>query len=313
MDITKLKEELLNNIVRPIYVFTGEELALQDIYIDKICQVSGLQKVVVDNLKSIYNKLSARTIVKVAPKVYCIRNDDSYLREDKVWEKIISGKNQGGNIIVFRYTGIDKKGKFCKAHQDVMTEFNFIGANLLRNRLQAITKWPNQYCEDLVKLCGCNYGRIQNELYKLNILAKVNKYSLETAYLEAKKSNIIHQEIGDIIFDFTNAIVERNIVKAYDLYEKIKKTDEGPLKLVTVLYNSFRNILIVQSTPQNQRTEEILGISRAQIFVTSQKCDRYNIYELVDIVKLLQKMEKGIKTGEVDVSFVMEYIMGVIF
>ena len=313
MDITVLKQELLDGKIRPTYIFTGDELALQDIYIDKIMQLSGLDKVVVDNLKSVYSKLSARTLVKVAPKIYCIRNDEHYVKDDKVWDKVIQGKNQGKNIIIFRYTGLDKRGKFCKAHEEILTEFSFIGESLLKNRVQALTKWPIQYCEDLVKICGCNYGRIKNELYKLETLAKVNNYSLSTAYLEAKKNNLIHKEIGDIIFDFTNAVIERNIVKSYELYEQIKKTDEGPVKLISVLYNSFRNIMLVQSTPLSERTEEVLGLTKGQIFVTSQKCDRYSIYEIVDIVKLLQKAEKGIKTGELDVNYIMEYLLGVIF
>lgn len=313
MDIATLKEELLNKKVRPSYVFTGDEIALQDVYIDKICEISGLEKVVVDNLKSVYGKLSAKTIIKVPPKVYCIRNDEFYHKDDKIWEKVISGQGQGKNIIILRYTGLDKRGAFVKQHEPILTEFNYLSLPILRNRIQAITKWPTQYCEDLVNMCGCNYGRIQSELYKLNIFAKVNNYSMNTAYLEAKKYNMIHKEVGDIIFDFTNAVVERNVAKAYALYEEIKKTDEGPLKLVTVLYNGFRNILIVQSTSQKERTEEILGLSKAQIYVTAQKCDRYTLFELVDIIKLLQKLEKGIKTGEMDANFVMEYLMGEIF
>lgn len=313
MDIVELKSELVQGKVRPTYVFTGDELALQDIYVDKICEVSGLKKVVVDNLKSVYGKLSARTLVKVEPKVYCIRNDEFYYKDDKIWNKVINGKNQGKNIIILRYTGLEKRGSFNSAHSDILVDFKYVSAPLLRNRLQAITKWPIQYCDDLVSMCGCNYGRILSELHKLETLAKVNNYSLNTAYLEAKKANMIHKEVGDIIFDYTNAVVERNILKAYQLYEQIKKTDEGPLKLVTVLYNSFRNILIVQSTSPKERTEEVLGLTKSQIYVCSQKCDKYTLHELVSIIKLLQQLEKGIKTGEVDVNFVMEYFMGVIF
>ena len=124
---------------------------------------------------------------------------------------------------------------------------------------------------------------------------------------------MIHKEIGDIIFDFTNAVVERNLVKSYELYDEIKKTDEGPIKLLSVLYGSFRNVMLVQSTPQNQRTEEVLGLSKGQIYVTSQKCNRYDIFDIVYIVKLIQKIEQGIKTGEIDQSFAIDYLLGEIF
>ena len=313
MDIQELKSDLLNNKIRPIYVFTGNEIALQHIYIKKLQEITGLEVIKLDCLKQVYNKLGAKTLVKVVPKIYVIRNDEEYFKNEKIWEKVISNKNLKGNIIVFLYSGIDKRTKFCNYHDSVLTEFNFVGDSLLCNRVQAITKWPMQYCQDLVKMCGCNYGRIENELYKLNMLSKINNYSIQTAYLEAKKANMIYEEIGDIIFDFSNAVVDRNVRLAYSLLRKIVKTDEGPIKLLTVLYNGFRNILIVQSTPNNERTEEILGLTKAQIYVSSQKCDRYSLPELVFILQLIQKIEKGIKTGEVDNAFAMEYLLGEIF
>ena len=313
MDIQQLKSDLLNNITRSVYVFTGNEIALQHIYIKKLCDITGLETVKIDCLKQVYNKLGAKTLVKVVPKIYVIRNDEEYFKNEKIWEKVLTNKNLKGNILIFLYSGVDKRSKFCNYHESVLTEFDFVGNSLLYNRVQAITKWPMQYCQDLVNMCGCNYGRIENELYKLNMLAKINNYSLHTAYLEAKKSNMIYEEIGDIIFEFTNAVVDRNIKLAYSLLRKIEKTDEGPIKLLTVLYNGFRNILIVQSTPNSERTEEILGLTKGQIYVSSQKCDRYSLPELVFILQLIQNIEKGIKTGEVDNDFAMEYLLGQIF
>lgn len=313
MDIKELKQELLDKKLRSSYIFTGQELAIQDIYVDKICEISGLQKVVLDTLKTVYSRLGARTIIKTPPKVYVIRDDELYQKDEKVWDKVIEGSNQGKNIIILKYTDINKRSEFYKKHEPILTQFDFVGSSQLSNRVQALTKWPIQYCQDLVKLCGCNYGRIQHELENLEILCKVNNYSMNTAYLEAKKHNMIHEEIGDIIFDFTNSVVERNVTKAYTLLDKIKKTTEGPVKVLSVLYNSFRNVMIVQSTPQNQRTEEVLGLSKGQIYVTSLKCDRYSIFDIVSIVKLIQKIESGIKTGEVDQNISLDYLLGEIF
>ena len=40
MDISVLKKDLLDKKLKSFYVFTGEELALQDIYINKIAEIS---------------------------------------------------------------------------------------------------------------------------------------------------------------------------------------------------------------------------------------------------------------------------------
>lgn len=312
MDISELKTELISGKIRPFYIFTGDELALQDIYIDKIAEISGLNYIRIDYLKSIASKLSSKTLIKVKPSIYIIRNDDDYLKAESSWAKILEGKFKG-NIVIMLYSGIEKNTKFLKAHDSVLTKFDYIGTNLLTNRLHATTKMPTQYCEDIVKLCGNNYGRIKNELYKLSMLSYLNSYNLNTAYLQAKKENMIHEEIGDIIFEFTNAIVERKINLAYELLPKIKQTDEGNIKLLSVLYNSFRQILMVQTTNPKERTEEVLGMTKGQIYITSQKCNIYNAFELVDIIKTIRYLEKGIKTGLVEDKYSIDYLMGVMW
>ena len=121
------------------------------------------------------------------------------------------------------------------------------------------------------------------------------------------------KDIGDIIFEFTGAIENRNIKKAYNLWPKMKYTGDGTMRVISVLYNSFRQILMVQSTPPKDRTEKILGMTNGQIYITAQKCNKYNIYEVVNIVKTLRYLEKGIKIGTVAEEFAMDYLMGTIW
>ena len=85
------------------------------------------------------------------------------------------------------------------------------------------------------------------------------------------------------------------------------------MRVISVLYNSFRQILMVQSTEQSQRTEQVLGMTKGQIYVTSQQCNIYNLFELVFIVKTLRYLEKGIKIGLVAEEFAIPYFMGVIW
>lgn len=312
MDIKELKEEIIQNKTRPLYVFTGDELALQDIYVNKIKEISGLELKRIDTVFSMLTTLTGRTFTKPKPTLYVVRNDDEFYKKESAWSKIIDS-NLKNSIMILLYSGVEKSSKFCKYFDKVLTQFDFIGESLLRNRLQAITKMPMPYCEDIVKMCGSNYGRMKHEIYKLQRFAAINQFSWNTAYLEAKKCNLFHEDIGDIIFEFTNAVENRDIKKAYDLWPKMKYTGDGPMRVISVLYNSFRQILMVQSTPQNERTEQVLGMTKGQIYITSQKCNKYNIYEVVNIVKTLRYLEKGIKTGTVAEEFAMDYLMGTIW
>ena len=313
MDISDLKEELLNGKTRPFYMFTGDELALQDVYINKIKEISGLPLLRVDSIGSIYSNLTAKTLFKTKPTLYVIRNDEQYQKSEKNWNQFIESKSLKGNIVIMLYSGLEKSNKMVKVHEPVETRFDYIGTSILRNRLMATTGMPAAYCEDIVKLCNNNYGRIQHELYKLQIFGRVNKLSWNSSYVEAKRLNLIHEDIGDIIFDFTNALINRNIKKAYELWPKMKYTGDGPMRVLSVLYNSFRQILMVQSTEPKQRTEEVLGMTKGQIYITNNQCGHYNLFELVNIVKTLRYLEKGIKIGTVAEEFAMDYLMGTIW
>lgn len=312
MELKNLKEELLNNKIRPLYIFTGIELALQDVYINKIKEISKLNSIRTEYLKNVYNKFNSRSLIKLKPNIYIIRDDEDYLKSEKTWENFKKNK-LNGNIVILLYTNIEKSSKFYKAHEDIIVNFDYIDRSLLKNRLMVTTGMNEQSCKELVDICNGNYGVIQHEVYNLMLLSEAIGCSLQTSYLESRRNNTITEYIGDIIFDFTNSVIDRDIYKAYSLYEKIKQTDEGAVKLLSVLYNSFRNVLIVQSTNNNERTEEILGLTKAQIYVTSQKCNKYNLFELVNAIKTIRYLEKGIKTGEVDSEFCIDYLFSQIF
>jgi len=313
MDITELKQELLDKKIRPFYVFTGDELALQDVYIDKIKEISELSLSYIDNVSNVYSKLTARTLFKCEPQIFICRNDEIYKQTEKSWQQFIDAKSLRGNILILRYSDEKANSSFSKKHEKVLTRFDFVSTSLLKNRLQAVTGMPLPYCEDIVKMCGNNYGRIQHELYKLGTYAALNGFSWNSAYLQAKKIDLIHENVGDIIFQFTDAILERNIKKAYNLWPKMKYTGDGTMRVLSVLYNSFRQVLMVQSSPDKLRTEEVLGMTKGQIYVSAQKCNRYNLFELVDIIKKLRYLEKGIKVGAVAEEFAMDYLMGEIW
>ena len=313
MDIKDLKQELLDCKTRNYYVFIGDELALQDIYIDKISEVSGLDIVRAIDVKSIYNKITQKTLLKSPSVIYVIRNDDDFYKSN-AWKNLLKEKDFKGNILILLYSGVKKTSDFCKAHEKVLTSFDLIDESLLKNRLNATTELPLNYCEELVKMCGSNYGRIKNEIYKLYKYMQANGFNWTSAFLEGKRNNLLHEEIGDIIFDFTNAIVERKIKLAYELYPKIMKTEDGSaIKLLSVLYNTFRNILMVQSTPLNMRNEAILGLTKGQIYMTNLKCNKYNLFEIVKVIKTIRYLEKGIKIGTVEEKFAIPYLMGTIW
>ena len=48
-DIKDLKQDILDKKLKPLYVFIGDELALQDVYIKQIVSTSGLESHIVND------------------------------------------------------------------------------------------------------------------------------------------------------------------------------------------------------------------------------------------------------------------------
>ena len=137
-DIKDLKQDILNKKLKPLYVFIGDELALQDVYIKQIVSVSGLESHRVNDVKSVYGKLTSKSLIKAVPQVFIIRNDDEYFKAESTWKNLLKNDLKG-NILILLYSGVEKKAKFCKAHENVLTEFKSISPSILKNRLNALT------------------------------------------------------------------------------------------------------------------------------------------------------------------------------
>ena len=86
MDIRELKQELVEGKVRHFYVFTGDELALQDLYIHKIEEISGLKSLRVDNVAGILSSLMSKSLFDTGSMIYIIRNDDTYYKSERIWK-----------------------------------------------------------------------------------------------------------------------------------------------------------------------------------------------------------------------------------
>ena len=93
-----------------------------------------------------------------------------------------------------------------------------------------------------------------------------------------------------------------------NLYNKLKQNGESNIKLLSLLYNNFRTILLIQSCKSNDICKTT-GLSNGQVYYNKDKTGYYRIGELVKALKIIQKTEEGIKTGKIDESISIEYFL----
>ena len=122
------------------------------------------------------------------------------------------------------------------------------------------------------------------------------------------KDGTIYKPPKDAIFDFVDAILDRDVEKAFELYENCKGVGESTLPLLTALFNNTKAVLQVQ-TCTTKDTAKTTGLTGWQIMNAKKHLDVYYPEELEDLLQLITECEQGIKTGEIEEQYVIEYIL----
>lgn len=118
----------------------------------------------------------------------------------------------------------------------------------------------------------------------------------------------IYREPKDAIFDFVNAILDRKVNKAYELYEDCKAINESTLAILTNLFNNAKAILQVQ-TCTSKDVAKTTGLTGWQIRNAEYHLNVYTDEELMYMLKLIQYCEQAIKTGQMEEQFAIDYIL----
>ena len=79
MDLIQLQKDIKNNELKPFYIFTGEELELQKIYLEKIGKY-----IRVDSVSDVYVKLTSRMLA-TTKSVYVVRDDNVFIKKGDIY------------------------------------------------------------------------------------------------------------------------------------------------------------------------------------------------------------------------------------
>ena len=308
MNIQELQKQIMDRKTDCWYVFVGDEIAVEKIYINKIAEVNNLPIVYVDSLKSIYGRLHYQDMFN-QPNLYVVTQDDEVDSQD-IANMIVGGIN--GNVVVLKYDQIDKRSKLYKDHQDSIVEFNKLSEDVLTKYI--LKDFPNLWdsnCKKLIKLCDGNYNRILLELDKLRICNSLygeGGYSKVNSIFEDMLYNgVFHEEISDITFDFVNKVIVRN-KECIKLYQNLKEIGESNIKLLSLLYTNFKTILLIQCC-KSKDVCKTTGLQYYQVKYNQDNVGYYSISELVNALRVIQSVEMGIKTGKIDEDISIDYVL----
>ena len=311
MKLPDLQKQIVSKNIDRVLLLFGEEVAIMDVYLDKIYKVTGGDVLRFDSVKEAYAKMVQKRITTGASRVFVVRDDKDFLKADKEWRKVFTAAESGADYLILIYSSMDRRSKFYKQNQEKLCEFEKLSSSVLAgyiNRLLPGMSAAEQ--EQLAQVCECGYSRILLEADKVKHYAAVSRLDYGEAFRELLKQGVIHQPIGDITFLFTDAILTRNMKDTAKYLLQAKAVGESEILTLSVLYNGFKQILMVQGLGRDQSEPcKRTGLTPWQVKMAKEKQGHYSIEELVNALKVIRFVEKGIKTGAIDADIAVEYVI----
>lgn len=305
MNLIELKNQIINKQIESVYYFTGSEWKIMNIYIHKIAEITNSKITYINSIKEAINDIKQTSLL--TPKtIYVIQEDKDYILNDRLWDKI---NTINKNIIIFVYNTIDKRSKFYKQYKDNITTFDTLNDSVLHRYISNDTTLKNEYIVKLIEICEHDYGRITSEINKIKHFSDDHNKAFEILV----NNGVIFTPPKDAVFELVDAILSRNATLSYYLYQNCKEIGEANLVILLNLFNSTRITYQVQSYQGNGDISQITGLKQGQIYACQKRLYKYTNDELVNLMKLIQQVESGIKQGTITDEISVDYILAQIF
>ena len=305
MNIFDLKKAIRTQTVGTFYVFHGLEREGMRIYWERMAQCSGREVQIIDQVKDAF---TFKKSLFDKPKLFVCYADKDFMADEKAWGKVAT---LGDGALVLTVDSLDKRGKFYKAHEDICVPFDAFTVPVLTHHIQQVMQISSDMCERLITACNGSYGRILLELDKAQAIQQaLPDWTPDDVIDEMLYRGVIHADTGDMLFTLGNAIISKDKATAYACAHV---GDIPPLKLITVLYNALRRLLLVQTCKtQGYKDAEITketGITQKEIFGISKNLNKRSLENLTASLQILRKCEKAIKEGTLCEEHVIDYLL----
>lgn len=314
MTLAEFTGKLVAKKIDRLMVWTGPEAKLMDLMLNQIAKLYQLEIKRVDTVQEIMTKIQSKKISGGA-RLYVIRDDSDVWDVENFVNKMEVLLDRDKVVLI--YTNMDKRKKFYKESDAV--EFDYLEESVLVGYVgNEVQKYSAQFDSRnrarLVQICERDYSRILLELDKIKQYADSCKISWDDSFTELWQSGMIYAPVGDILFEMTDAVVGKDKHTAYRLLYALYRKGESPIKILSILYTNYRNLLMIQGTDKGAGISERTGLTPWQVRLASSKSGIWSQSKIKSILKILQDCESGVKNGKYDertaIEVAMEGILG---
>ncbi len=295
MDLVNLKQHIESGIAPLMFrIFklpkSGDKF-LSDQYIKAIADINKLKISYIDSLDSLS---LGDDLFETEPDVIYIY---TMTKIDTLDDNISENKNL---IIRTRDISDDIKNKFnyCIAEFPELDDWQI--ADYGKMLLKGVSK---SYVDWLMSICKDPY-RIKNECDKVTIFPEADRDKLFDTFVN---EGLAEDLSSYTIFNFTNALITKNINQAKLILSEIEHIDIEPVGIITVLYKNIKNIINIQL--DNKATAESLGMTTKQFNAIKYNIGYFNKQSLIEIFNIITDIDYKLKSGQLPANLIIDYLM----
>lgn len=282
LGLLDLQTQIRGGSLLPFYVFTGDEIELQNIYLKQMGNV-----VRIDRVADIYNKITSKLISgKFA--VYVVRDDMDFIKSEKTWSSI-SDKIRNA-VLVVQVTTPNKCKKFIKELNDCVVEFNHMTTKQLLNVVNMNCSVGNK--QYFIEACNNDLCTINNylDIFKRAEITELNK-SVVDEYIPGK------EEVT--VFQLADAVMKKDEQLIFKLLDQLLEDKNNVMGIIYAIYSQLHKCVLVEGYRGEKNISKVTGIN-SWICNNILRDNRIQPAKLLTALRLVQKYDKGIKTGKYD-------------
>ena len=183
--------------------------------------------------------------------------------------------------------------------------YDFI-KNYIKDNGYKIDKYNLDY---LVSKLGSDINNIKLELSKI-FMYKDNDNIIDRDTIDL----LVADNIDNVIYEFTNAVLDRDYDKVSKMYDNFKIQNIGYDYLLVSLSNSFRQALIIKILYNKRKSNfEIAKIINKKEFYVKKMLERLYNYTEEDICMIINKLatiDREFKTGKNNIDMLELFLIG---
>lgn len=299
MNIAELKKDMKANNLAGLYIFTGEEIYIRNLYIEQIVDLGFIWKEL-PTVAELFKSVGTTKLIQ-KPTLYVIRDDMDFIKQDStVWDKLVAWVNNSVNKVILIYNNIDKRNKFFKTFEENTVKFEKLSETVLLKYVQKETDISRENALDLIHRCDSNFNLCLLELNKVIMFSLSNNISIDEAYRKCCADRIVLDLPKESLEKYITAVMNKDFSLAIEISNDFDFTEEPPLKILAFLYNSFEALFAVVayesglSLKKNESGANFWAVKNAEIFGM-----KWQIKQVRDMMDFIQFLESRIKMGMV--------------